>query len=145
MAEYPPELVNTIAEALGNHGYNGITRTNAGPIRRMQCSCGRIEEDYEVHLAVAALDAITAGPRAIVDLPEPNSTRYEGDEHEPVDRLGWWMPGSLFGVTQWGYPNQVQLTFSDEPFEPLSVDEARFLAAALLSAAAVAERGETDQ
>lgn len=77
-----------------------------------------------------------------VQLPEPTSTRYEGPDHEPADRLGWWEHGSLWGVSQWGYPNQVQLAFNGEPFEPLSSDEARFLAAALLAAANVADAAE---
>lgn len=77
-----------------------------------------------------------------VQLPEPTSTRYEGPDHEPADRPGWWEHGSLWGVSQWGYPNQVQLAFNGEPFEPLSSDEARFLAAALLAAANVADAAE---
>ena len=77
---------------------------------------------------------------ATVKLPEPTSTRYEGDDQEPEDRLAWWQQGSLFGVSQWGYPNQVQLAFEGEPFEPLSVGEARFIASALLAAAAEADQ-----
>ncbi len=79
-----------------------------------------------------------------VQLPEPNSTRYDGDEHEPADRLGWWQDGNPFAVTQWGYPNQVQLAINNEPFEPLSSAQARFLAAALLAAAARADAAEGD-
>lgn len=77
-----------------------------------------------------------------VQLPEPNSTRYDGDEHEPADRLGWWQDGNPFAVTQWGYPNQVQLAINNEPFEPLSSAQARFLAAALLAAAVRADAAE---
>lgn len=87
----------------------------------------------------AILAALEAAGYTIVKLPQPNSTRYEGDEHEPMDRLGWWRPGSLFGVTQWGYPNQVQIAFDGEPFEPLSVDEARFIGLSLLAAAREAD------
>jgi len=79
-----------------------------------------------------------------VQLPEPTSTRYDGDEHEPADRLGWWQDGNPFAVTQWGYPNQVQLAINNEPFEPLSSAQARFLAAALLAAAARADAAEGD-
>ncbi|AIM40456.1 hypothetical protein PBI_ESTAVE1_66 [Mycobacterium phage Estave1] len=78
---------------------------------------------------------------ALVELPEPNSTRYEDedDEFPPADRLAWWYPGSLFGISQWGYPNEVQIAYNGEPFEPVNIIEARFIAAALLAAAAAAE------
>ncbi|WNO26126.1 hypothetical protein SEA_SAINTS25_43 [Mycobacterium phage Saints25] len=75
---------------------------------------------------------------AVIQLPEPNSTRYEDDEFPPADRLAWWCPGSLFGISQWGYPNEVQIAYNGEPFEPVNIIEARFIAAALLAAAAAA-------
>ncbi|AGT20591.1 hypothetical protein PBI_SARFIRE_60 [Mycobacterium phage SarFire] len=77
---------------------------------------------------------------AVIQLPEPNSTRYEDedDEFPPADRLAWWHPGSLFGISQWGYPNEVQIAYNGEPFKPVNIIEARFIAAALLAAAAAA-------
>lgn len=73
------------------------------------------------------LDALTAAGYAVVKLPEPNSTIYQYDDDDgPEDRLGWWEPGGFFGVTQWGYPNEVQLAYEHEPLPPLRVDEARF-------------------
>ncbi|AYD87831.1 hypothetical protein SEA_ARCUSANGELUS_83 [Mycobacterium phage ArcusAngelus] len=86
------------------------------------------------------LDALASLPGvAVIQLPEPNSTRYEDDEFPPADRLAWWCPGSLFGISQWGYPNEVQIAYNGEPFEPVNIIEARFIAAALLAAAAAAE------
>ncbi|AGK88170.1 DNA methyltransferase [Mycobacterium phage WIVsmall] len=87
------------------------------------------------------LEALKANGIALIELPEPNSTRYEDedDEFPPADRLAWWYPGSLFGISQWGYPNEVQIAYNGEPFEPVNIIEARFIAAALLAAAAAAE------
>ncbi|AVJ49527.1 hypothetical protein SEA_MARYBETH_59 [Mycobacterium phage MaryBeth] len=83
---------------------------------------------------------------AVIQLPEPNSTRYEDedDEFPPADRLAWWYPGSLFGISQWGYPNEVQIAYNGEPFKPVNIIEARFIAAALLAAAAAAVVAEEE-
>ncbi|QBI97519.1 hypothetical protein SEA_HUGHESYANG_72 [Mycobacterium phage Hughesyang] len=91
--------------------------------------------DHDSHVAdvIASLPGV-----AVIQLPEPNSTRYEDDEFPPADRLAWWCPGSLFGISQWGYPNEVQIAYNGEPFEPVNIIEARFIAAALLAAAAAA-------
>jgi hypothetical protein len=73
-------------------------------------------------------------------LPEPTSTRYEGDEHEPMDRLAW-RASHDYEVSVW-HPGQVQLSFyADvwEAFEPMSVEEARALGMALLAGALEAE------
>ncbi|UJE15545.1 hypothetical protein SEA_DUSSY_79 [Mycobacterium phage Dussy] len=89
--------------------------------------------------AAHQLDVLDTAPGvAVIQLPEPNSTRYEDDEFPPADRLAWWCPGSLFGISQWGYPNEVQIAYNGEPFEPVNIIEARFIAAALLAAAAAA-------
>jgi hypothetical protein len=73
----------------------------------------------------------------VVELPEPDSTRYDGDEHAPVDRPAW-DGGGRFWVSHWKYP-EVQVTYDGEPFEPISIGVARSLAAALLAAANAAE------
>jgi hypothetical protein len=101
-----------------------------------------IEHDYNRTFhdtALCILGVLKAAGYAVVELPEANSTRYEGDEHESMDRLGWWQAGSPFGVTQWRNSDEVQLAYENEPFEPLSTSEARFIAAALLAAAGAAE------
>jgi hypothetical protein len=75
---------------------------------------------------------------AIVELPEPDSTRYDGDDHEPQDRLCW-LPGDDFEVSVWN-PGEVQRCgFGWGDFEPLSVAEARTTAMSLLAAANAAE------
>lgn len=77
---------------------------------------------------------------AIVELPVPDSTRYEGDEHAPMDRMAWGT-GSKFAVSHWEYP-EVQIAYDDEPFEPISIRHARWFAAALLAAANAADTAE---
>jgi hypothetical protein len=82
----------------------------------------------------------------LVPIPTPDSTRYEGEEHEHVDRLAW-RAGHDFEVSVW-YPGQVQLSFyADvwEAFEPMNTEEARKLAYALLAGALAAEKQEMDQ
>lgn len=92
------------------------------------------------------LAALKAAGIALVELPEPDSTRYdEGDEAEfpPVDRLAWLRGMGLYGVTFWPEcPREVQVAYNNEPGEPLSADEARAFAVALLAAADAAERAE---
>lgn len=75
---------------------------------------------------------------AIVELPEPDSTRYEGDEHEPSDRLCW-MPGDDFEVSVWNRGEVQRDGYGWGDIKPLSVAEARTVAAALLAAANAAE------
>lgn len=75
-----------------------------------------------------------------VALPEPDSTRYEGDEHEPADRLAW--RSANWAASVWKYPEvQLSAVFDSgwETFEPFSIAEARSLAAALLAAADAAD------
>ena len=97
-------------------------------------------------IARAVLDAITE-THAVIELPEPDSTRYdEGEDAEfpPADRLGWLRGMGLYEVTFWPeYAGEVQVAYNNEPGEPLSVSEARQLAAALLAAANAAESGST--
>jgi hypothetical protein len=88
-------------------------------------------------LADHLLAGLKAAGYAVVELPKPDSTRYEGDEHEPEDRLAW-ATGSQFAVSVWKYP-EVQVAFSDEPFEPITIGDARRFARALLAAADAAE------
>lgn len=73
-----------------------------------------------------------------IDLPEPDSTRYEGDEHEPMDRLAW-MPGDEFEVSVWHRGEVQRYGYGWGDGQPLSAKEARTVAAALLAAAVAAE------
>jgi hypothetical protein len=85
--------------------------------------------------------ALSEAGFVITQLPKPTSERYEGDEHEPVDRKAW-KAGADFETSVW-YPNQVQLSvYMDvwEAFEPFSAGNARELAAALLAAAEEADQ-----
>ncbi|ATN88571.1 hypothetical protein SEA_DAWORST_79 [Mycobacterium phage DaWorst] len=127
-----PELRAVLTEALSRSYYRIVGSSS----------------DCRVDPGEILADALLSLPGvAVIQLPEPNSTRYEDDEFPPADRLAWWCPGSLFGISQWGYPNEVQIAYNGEPFEPVNIIEARFIAAALLAAAAAATelalRGET--
>jgi hypothetical protein len=85
-------------------------------------------------------DAVLAAPGVTtIALPEPTSTREDDEDDESAHRLGWWQNGSPYYITQWGYPNEVQIAYDGEALEPIDVNEARFLAAALLAAADAAE------
>ena len=95
------------------------------------------EHIYNERIGYDMASEIEASGYAIVKLPEPDSTRYEGDEHEPMDRLAWGT-GGKFAVSHWEYP-EVQVAYDGEPFEPISIEEARAFAAALLAAADAAE------
>ncbi|HRZ39357.1 MAG TPA: hypothetical protein P5534_23675, partial [Candidatus Paceibacterota bacterium] len=105
-----------------------------------------VEQQADQDDARAVLDAITE-THAVIELPEPDSTRYnEGEvaEFPPADRLGWLRGMVLYGVTFWPeYAGEVQVAYNNEPGEPLSVKEARTFAAALLAAARYAESGST--
>jgi hypothetical protein len=106
----------------------------------------QIKEGSKKSTGICKLCTRSAGLRtATVELPEPDSTRYEGDEHEPMDRLSWQDRGG-FEVSNW-LQNEVQLSVwanngsfgSWEAFEPITARAARDLAAALLAAAEAAE------
>ncbi|MEW2483591.1 hypothetical protein AB0876_28795 [Mycobacterium sp. NPDC049093] len=95
--------------------------------------------DQFVANARTILAALKAARIAVVELNEADSTRYdEGEDAEfpPADRLAWLRGMGMYGVTVWPEcPGEVQVAYNNEPGEPLSVDEARSLAAALLAAA----------
>ena len=103
-------------------------------------------KDSHFERATRYVAALKAARIALVELPEPDSIRYdEGDEAEfpPVDRLAWLRGMGLYGVTFWPEcPREVQVAYNNEPGEPLSADEARAFAVALLAAADAAERAE---
>ncbi len=82
--------------------------------------------------------ALSEAGLAVVALPEPDSTRYTGDEHEPADRLSW-MPGDDFEVSVWHHGEVQRWGYGWGDDEPLSVAEARTIAVALLAAANAAE------
>ncbi|MHA7703430.1 hypothetical protein ACX9NE_26935 [Mycobacterium sp. ML4] len=101
------------------------------------------EWSFKLHgvdeVAERATDAILAAPGVTtIALPEPTSTREDDQDDESAHRLGW-QNGSPYYITQWGYPNEVQIAYDGEALEPIDVNEARFLAAALLAAADAAE------
>lgn len=85
-----------------------------------------------------ALDALKAARIAVVELPKPDSTRYEGDEHEPEDRLSW-MPDDDFEVSVWRDGRVQRYGYGWGDIEPLSAEQARTVGLALLAAADAAE------
>lgn len=124
MAEYPQELVDTIAETIGTH--EGWQK----PDRTWECSCGKrygLKVNLDYHMAHAALDAITASRRAIVELPELVDGRY---------------PVTVMGDRREVFVESTKLIRISETVTFFAA-ETSALAAALL--AAVAERGEADQ
>lgn len=88
--------------------------------------------------AIAAhLEALGSGGHVVVKLPE-------SQEREADDLAIWWdRVGELRVSVHDRYPDEVGMSYDFEPYEPLSVDEARTLAATLMAAAAAAESGET--
>jgi len=86
--------------------------------------------------ARTALEALKAAGYAVVNLPEPDSERYEGDEHEPADRDSWMV--DAYEVAVW-YPGEVQINYDGSLGEPIDTAIARDLAGALLAAIDAAE------
>lgn len=121
-----------LAEALGAHGINRYGQHDGW----WECLCDPDQPFSPEHL----VDVILAAPGVTtIALPEPTSTREDDEDDESAHRLGWWQNGSPYYITQWGYPNEVQIAYDGEALEPINVSEARFLAAALLAAADAAE------
>lgn len=84
----------------------------------------------------AILGALTAAGFAVVKLPEP-----EEPERGAVG-IGW-DEALPYSVTVWdSHRDQVQLSYLNEPDEPMRPEHARRLAAALLAAAEHSERAE---
>lgn len=126
----------TLAEALRGHESDGCDYCSCG--RRY--SWGENAPGWATEWAAHAADVILAAPGVTtIALPEPTSTREDDEDDESAHRLGWWQNGSPYYITQWGYPNEVQIAYDGEALEPINVSEARFLAAALLAAADAAE------
>ncbi|HAT1184793.1 TPA: hypothetical protein I8V37_002524 [Corynebacterium striatum] len=69
----------------------------------------------------------------MTDLPEPSYTVTECEEEYPV-----WEPGSGYSIEKEA-PGEVTVSYHGEPAEPLTPQEARSLAAALLAAASHTE------
>ena len=102
------------------------------------CLCGIEVANYAVWIDHVT-EAVRAAGLAVIQLPQPDSTRYEGEEHQPEDRLAW-MPGDEFEVSVWHSGEVQRYGFGWGDGEPLSVAEARTIAAALLAAAEAAEQ-----
>lgn len=86
------------------------------------------------------LAALKAAGIAVVELPEAERPEPEDGEHpDSVAQLLW--DCTEFVITRWRQDGNdtVQVALQGEPLEPLSVAEARALAAALLAAANAAE------
>lgn len=145
-------IETTIAEEAARHELVSALSSDTTP----RCTCGewrdsgpsvvRVLSNFHEHRAMAILAALKAARIAVVELAEADSTRYdEGEDAEfpPADRLAWLRGMGMYGVTFWPeYPGEVQAAYNNEPGEPLSVDEARGLAAALLAAADAAEASQ---
>lgn len=97
---------------------------------------GRLTYSRSLDLARQGLAALKAAGYEVVKLPEPDSTRYEGDEHEPEDRDSWTV--DLYEVAVWDH-GEVQINYDGNEGEPVGSAIARDLASALLAAAAAAE------
>lgn len=125
------DLRARLADALRNHRSSSCGNWECGNWR---WTYGFGWDDHLIDVLLS-LDGI-----AIVELPPADSTRYEGDEHEPMDRLCW-MPGDDFEVSVWGRGEIQHCGYGWGDLEPFSVAQARTIASALLAAADAAERG----
>lgn len=99
------------------------------------CICGKMVCCHD-DIAAHQIDALKAAGYAVVNLPEPDSERYEGDEHEPADRDSWMV--DAYEVAVW-YPGEVQINYYGSSGEPVNTAIARDLAGALLAAIDAAE------
>lgn len=126
-----------LAEALRQHGDSSLATWANERICLCDCMYRVMPPgpDFCDHLAdvLLSLEGVT-----IVALPPPDSTRYEGDEHEPQDRLCWG-PGDDFEVSVWDRGEVQRHGYGWGDSEPLSVNEARTIASWLLAAADAAE------
>lgn len=101
----------------------------------------------EDSLAEFILEHAVAAGLVIAELPGPDSTRYEGEEHEPMDRLAW--VADEFAISQW-YPAEVQIDRSGPDdgglfwpvCAPVHADDAKRLGLALLAASHAAQTAE---
>ncbi|UVK60613.1 hypothetical protein SEA_PETERSON_65 [Mycobacterium phage Peterson] len=128
-----PELRAVLTEALAAHEVLSLDASPEGYV--IECACGwyYTREDHAKHQAeiIVSLPGV-----AVIQLPEPTSTRYEGDEHEPMDRLSWQVNGE-FEASVWNV-GEVQISeFLDvwEVREPISPDVAEHFGIALIAAA----------
>ena len=115
-----------------NYGYT-IVR-GKGPFADAELVGGCTGCDWHGSLLAHAqhqLDALNTAGYAVVLLPEPDSERYEGDEHEPADRPSWQV--DMYEVAVW-YPGEVQINYDGTECEPLDTAVARDFAGALLAA-----------
>lgn len=76
-----------------------------------------------------AVEALAKAGLIMTDLPEPSYTVTECEEEYPV-----WEPGSGYSIEKEA-PGEVTVSYHGEPAEPLTPQEARELAHALLAAA----------
>lgn len=91
------------------------------------------------HQADCALKALKANGYAVVEIPEP-------EEREEGAIATSWEDVAGLQVDVWdAYPDEVGLAYNYDPFEPLSPNESRKLAAALLAAATAAERDSEER
>ena len=80
-----------------------------------------------------AVEALAKAGLIMTDLPKPSCTVTECEEEYPV-----WEPGSGYSIEKEA-PGEVTVSYHGEPAEPLTPQEARELAHALLAAAQYAE------
>ena len=80
-----------------------------------------------------AVEALAKAGLITPDMPEPSYVVTECDEQYPV-----WEPGSGYSIEKEA-PGEVTVSYHGEPAEPLTPQEARQLALALLAAANHAE------
>ncbi|AIM49956.1 hypothetical protein PORCELAIN_79 [Mycobacterium phage Porcelain] len=129
-----PELRAVLTEALAGHqpenyGFNcsGCDWEPANPA---------VTDAAE--FAAHQLDALDTAPGvAVIQLPEPDEHEDEEQEFTDFPGVGLYVP-----VVFDGHPGEVQIRAGAWCDEPLSVDEARGLAASILAAASYAEEAE---
>ncbi|AHI61371.1 hypothetical protein BJD73_gp71 [Mycobacterium phage Brocalys] len=137
-----PELRAVLTEALGRHEF--VPASFIADPKPANCACGewrdsgpgqaRVRHNFLEHFA----DAVLSLPGvAVIQLPEPDEHEDEEQEFTDFPGVGLYVP-----VVFDRHPGEVQIRAGAWCDEPLSVDEARGLAASILAAASYAEEAE---
>ena len=154
-------VVGVLAEALAQHGYFGSRLVLIGGSSdsdemddyrfRISCQCGwstltavsqadraEGEKDFGTMHSAHVASVVAALPNiAIVPLPEPTDTKDYSEGGEGEDYLGWEVQHGPYFISVYDQ-GEVQVSYNGNVEEPISVDYATDLAAALLAAARAA-------
>ncbi|AXN53147.1 hypothetical protein PBI_ZEECULATE_77 [Mycobacterium phage Zeeculate] len=131
-----PELRTVLTEAQRDEIAKAIS---AHRLWNGRCeACGETSRHESRHMADAAVEVLASLPGvAVIQLPKPDEREDEEQEFTDFPGVGLYVP-----VVFDRHPGEVQIRAGAWCDEPLSVDEARGLAASILAAASYAEEAE---